>query len=156
MSWFAAVAYCEWLSHMRAATYRLPTEAEWEKACRGGIDQSEYAWGNEPPQTIEYFRGEWKGPRNVAEWSANGYGLFNIGDNVHEWCSDWYAEDYYARFARTESCGPGKRNAPGFPRRFLAASDQSVARCASQQPAAAFRLYGLRVPDCEVARVWHR
>ena len=53
ISWFAAVAYCEWLSKSSAGKYRLPTEAEWEKACRGGIEDNDYAWGNQPPATIE-------------------------------------------------------------------------------------------------------
>src|SRR5205085_2223941 len=63
VSWFAAVAYCEWLSNARGDKYGLPTEAEWEKACRGGVEDREYAWGNDPPHTIEYFRTEWTGPR---------------------------------------------------------------------------------------------
>jgi len=147
VSWFAAVAYCEWLSHMRAAEYRLPTEAEWEKACRGGIDQSEYAWGNEPPQTIEYFRTEWTGPRNVAEWSANGYGLFNIGDNVHEWCSDWYSEDYYSQTPERNPAGPedGTRRVSrgGSWRHQIKAS--RAAHRSSLPPHFAYTDYGFRI-----------
>jgi formylglycine-generating enzyme required for sulfatase activity len=105
VSWFAAVSYCEWLSRA-GAQFRLPTEAEWEKACRGGIEDADYAWGNEPPADVEYFRGEWKGPRRVGQGPPNGYGLFNIGDNVHEWCIDWYAEDYYASSPERNPAGP--------------------------------------------------
>jgi len=105
INWFDAVAYCAWLSQRTGDIYRLPTEAEWEKACRGGRDV-EYAWGNEPPESFEYFRGDWPGPRRVAEWRANGYGLYNLGDNVHEWCSDWFAADYYARSPRSDPAGP--------------------------------------------------
>jgi formylglycine-generating enzyme required for sulfatase activity len=96
VSWFAAIAYCEWLSKKHGQVYRLPTEAEWEKACRGGLDDAEFAWGDEPPASIEYFGGQWKAPRPAGQWRPNGYGLFNIGDNVHEWCSDWYSDNYYA------------------------------------------------------------
>jgi iron(II)-dependent oxidoreductase len=106
VTWFAAVAYCEWLSKLHGETYRLPTEAEWEKACRGGIEDAEYAWGNEPPSSFEYFRGEWKGPRPVGQWRPNGYGLWNIGDNVHEWCADWYAGDYYPHSPVQNPAGP--------------------------------------------------
>src|SRR5262249_42469463 len=95
VSWFDAVAYCEWLSRSTGRSHRLPTEAEWEKACKGGGD-FEYAWGDEPPDSFEYFRGEWRAPRPVGAWPANAFGLFDIGHNVHEWCQDWYAPDYYA------------------------------------------------------------
>src|SRR5262245_30505224 len=61
IQWFAAAVYCQWRSKLDGAAYRLPTEAEWEKACRGGLEQAEYAWGNELPDTLDYFRGEWKG-----------------------------------------------------------------------------------------------
>src|SRR5262249_45656735 len=82
VGWFDAVAYCEWLSSSTGVLHRLPTEAEWEKACRGGLEDCEYAWGNEPPEFFEYFRGEWKAPRPVGQREPNRYGLFDIGDNV--------------------------------------------------------------------------
>jgi len=106
VSWFAAISYCEWLSKLQSGTFRLPAEAEWEKACRGGLDGAEYAWGNEPPDGIEYFRGEWKAPKRVGQGPPNGYGLFNIGDNVHEWCLDWYADTYYASSPERNPAGP--------------------------------------------------
>ena len=106
VSWFDAMSYCEWLSKSQGEIYRLPTEAEWEKACRGGLEDMEYAWGNEPPSTIEYFGGIWPGPKPVGLWQPNGYGLFNIGDNVHEWCLDWYAEDYYSASPEKNPTGP--------------------------------------------------
>ena len=96
VSWFDAVTYCEWATKSQREIYRLPTEAEWEKACRGGLETAEYAWGDEAPSAVDHLSGEWTGPRAVAQGRPNGYGLFNMGDNVHEWCLDWYAENYYA------------------------------------------------------------
>ena len=106
VNWFDAIGYCEWLSRREGSTYRLPTEAEWEKACRGGTDDVLYAWGHEAPESLEYLQGEWPGPRPVAAAPANGYGLFNMGDNVHEWCADWYAPDYYTVSPETNPRGP--------------------------------------------------
>ena len=106
VNWFSAASYCEWLSKSQGKTFRLPTEAEWEKACRGELDAAEYAWGDQPPGEIDYFQGEWKSPKPVGKWRPNGYGLSNIGDNVHEWCIDWYAADYYASSPERNPTGP--------------------------------------------------
>src|SRR5262249_16606303 len=78
VTWFMASSYCEWLSKTQGKAYRLPTEAEWEKACRGGLENAEYAWGNEGPQTLDYFTGVWNGPKPVGQFRPNGYGLFNM------------------------------------------------------------------------------
>ena len=96
VSWFDAVFYCEWLSSLKGEPYRLPTEAEWEKAARGSDDSNLYYWGNESPEDLPHFVGDWGAPRPVGEWRSNNYGLWNMGDNVHEWCQDWYSADYYA------------------------------------------------------------
>ena len=106
VNWFDAAAYCTWLSQKWDAHYRLPTEAEWERACRGGLEDADYAWGNEPPSSIEYFGGDWNAPRPVGQLQPNGYGLFNMGDNVHEWCMDWYAENYYLDSPDRNPTGP--------------------------------------------------
>ena len=106
VNWFDAVAYCEWLSNRTGRSYRLPSEAEWEKACRGGSNDRTYAWGQESPESLEYFHGEWLGPRPVGGAPPNGYGLFNMGDNVHEWCADWYAPDYYRISPEWNPMGP--------------------------------------------------
>ena len=147
VNWFAARAYCEWLSGLRNETFRLPTEAEWEKACRGGLADAEYAWGNESPDTVEYFGGEWKGPRPAGEWPQNGYGLFNIGDNVHEWCSDWYAEDYYSSSPERNPQGPesGTRRVSrgGSWRHQIKAS--RAAHRSSLPPDYAYTDYGFRI-----------
>jgi sulfatase modifying factor 1 len=105
VNWFDAVKYCEWLSAANGENYRLPTEAEWEKACRGGIE-AEYAWGNESPDALPYFQGPWPAPRRVGEWQPNGFGIFNLGDNTHEWCSDWFSADFYALSPESNPQGP--------------------------------------------------
>jgi formylglycine-generating enzyme required for sulfatase activity len=106
VSWFDATAYCSWLSSKMGQRFRLPTEAEWEKACRGGLEGMEYAWGNDPPESLPFLQGEWHGPRPVLESQANPYGLFHMGDNVHEWCVDWYSADYYATSPDHNPKGP--------------------------------------------------
>lgn len=147
VTWFDAVAYCQWFSKLCGEQCRLPSEAEWEKACRGGIEDSDYAWGNEPPDAIEYFRGEWTGPRIVAQDAPNGYGLFNMGDNVHEWCSDWYSEKYYATSGERNPGGPenGTRKVSrgGSWRHQIKAS--RAAHRSSLPPHYAYTDYGFRV-----------
>lgn len=106
VSWFDAVRYCEWLSAAGREKWRLPTEAEWEKACRGGIENAAYAWGNDAPSSIEYFGGDWPHPRPVVSWKSNGFGLWGIGHNVHEWCQDWYSENYYSISPQRNPGGP--------------------------------------------------
>src|ERR1700749_3889181 len=96
VSWFEATRYCEWLSTVTGKKFRLPTEAEWERAARGGREGELYPWGNTPPQALPDYAERctryWKiGPEPVSLGTANGYGLYNMCDNVHEWCSDWYA-----------------------------------------------------------------
>ncbi len=147
VSWFAAASYCEWLSKWIGTPCRLPTEAEWEKACRGGIDDADYAWGNESPSRFEYFHGDWHSPRPVGQWRANGYGLVNIGDNVHEWCADWYAEDYYSISPERNPAGPenGTRRVSrgGSWRHQIKAS--RAAHRSSLPPAYAYTDYGFRI-----------
>jgi len=147
ISWFAAVAYCEWKSAVDGRLYRLPTEAEWEKACRGGLDGCEYAWGDQPPGEFEYFSGEWNGPRPVGEWRPNGYGLCNMGDNVHEWCSDWYAPDYYARSPERNPAGPDsgtRRVSRGGSWRHQVKASRAAHR-SSLPPSYAYTDYGFRI-----------
>jgi formylglycine-generating enzyme required for sulfatase activity len=97
VSWFDAVAFCDWLSRASAKSYRLPTEAEWERAARGGVEGESFPWGECDPVALPDYAKRWKtGPEPVSLYAANAYGLYNIGDNVHEWCSDWYDAGYYA------------------------------------------------------------
>jgi formylglycine-generating enzyme required for sulfatase activity len=146
VSWFDAVAYCEWISERLGETRRLPTEAEWERACRGGADDSEYAWGNDVPDTLSYFQGRWTGPRRVAEWRANPYGLFNMGDNVHEWCSDWFSTDYYAQSPAIDPRGPDsgtRRVSRGGSWRHLVKASRAAQR-SSLPPQFRYTDYGFR------------
>jgi sulfatase modifying factor 1 len=114
VSWFDAVRYCEWLSLNTGLSYRLPTEAEWERAARGGVESRLYPWGDDPPQSLPDYEKRWKrGPEAVAQYAPNAFGLYDICENVHEWCSDWYQAGYYAVSPERNPPGPerGERRA---------------------------------------------
>jgi len=147
-SWFDAVAYCDWLSQESQRRYRLPTEAEWERAARGGVEGKLYPWGDEPPESLPNYALRWKnGPERVGEDAPNAYGIYDIGANVHEWCSDWYAPDYYVSAPKRNPQGPteGKRRASrgGSWRHYT-----KVSRCAARSsipPEFQYADYGFRV-----------
>jgi sulfatase modifying factor 1 len=147
VNWFDAETYCEWLSHRTGESYRLPTEAEREKAAKGGNDDAEYPWGNEPPESFEYLKGAWTAPRPVAEWRANGYGLFHMGDNVHEWCLDWFSPEYYASAPDHNPAGPDsgtRRISRGGSWRHLVKSSRTAHR-SSLPPQFRYTDYGFRL-----------
>ncbi len=147
VNWFDATAYCEWLSESTGESYRLPSEAEWERACRGGTDDLEYAWGNDPPETLNRYRCEWPGPQRVTEGLPNGYGLFHMGDNVHEWCLDWYSPDYYAVSPERNPAGPEsgtRRVSRGGSWRHLVKGTRAAHR-SSLPPIFRYADYGFRV-----------
>ena len=107
VSWFEAVAYCGWLSERTGKPFRLPTEAEWEYAARGGLEAKLYTWGNEPPQMQPRYAELWRtGPERVGGRPPNGFGLCDIAENVHEWCADWYDADYYSVALLRNPSGP--------------------------------------------------
>jgi formylglycine-generating enzyme required for sulfatase activity len=106
VNWFDASAYCRWMANETGEPFRLPTEAEWERACRGGLENTQYSWGNEDPEGIACYRGDWNAPRRVSEGLSNGFGLYHMGDNVHEWCLDWYDADYYRVSPELNPQGP--------------------------------------------------
>lgn len=114
VSWEDAHAYAVW------AGKRLPTEAEWEYAARGGLENKMYPWGNEPVEQGRVKANTWQGhfpaentkrdhyrlTAPVMSFEPNGYGLYDMAGNVWEWCQDWYRSDYYRSLSSGVSLNP--------------------------------------------------
>ncbi|HEY3973665.1 MAG TPA: SUMF1/EgtB/PvdO family nonheme iron enzyme [Candidatus Sulfotelmatobacter sp.] len=152
VSWHEAVKYCEWLSAQTARPYRLPTEAEWELAARAGLEQKNFPWGDDPPQSLPDYATRWQtGPESVARYAPNAFGLYDICDNVHEWCSDWYDPNYYATSPELNPQGP--ESCPLKPARKSSRGGSwrhhiKVARCSTRSsipPDFQYADYGFRV-----------
>jgi len=112
VTWFEAMSYCVWLSETLGGAWRLPTEAEWEHAVRGGLAGAKTPWGDEIPRG-EVPESPLQGPWPVGRGTANGFGLLDAGSVVHEWCLDWYAPEAYRETRRYDPRGPerGERRA---------------------------------------------
>jgi sulfatase modifying factor 1 len=113
VNWHEATAYCKWLSQRVGKTFRLPSEAEWERASRGELVDALYPWGDEPPWKRPFPGYEVKtgGPQKVGANASNDFGLYDMSEGVHEWCSDYYDASYYRYSPERNPLGPcsGKR-----------------------------------------------
>lgn len=89
VSWYAAMAYAQWVGK------RLPTEAEWEKASRGGLNDKKYPWGNFRNPSKANYGNYVRGTTPVGNYSPNDYGLYDVSGNVWEWCLDAYDPNFY-------------------------------------------------------------
>jgi sulfatase modifying factor 1 len=148
VSWFDSVAYCDWLADSLGTRFRLPSEAEWEFAARGGAEQRLYPWGNEPVFERAAYGVRWaQAPEPVATAAPNAFGLYDMCENVHEWCSDWYDAGYYAVSPEENPHGPaaGTRRAS---RGGAWRHQIKIARCAARSsipPQFCYADYGFRV-----------
>jgi len=103
--WHGANEYAKWVGG------RLPTEAEWERAARGGLVEKKYPNGNSISHNEANYKGtggkdRWEGTAPVKSFAPNAYGLYDMAGNVYEWCSDYWDEDYYSKSPRNNPTGP--------------------------------------------------
>ena len=106
VSWYGAQAFCDWMAAETGQTYRLPTEAEWEYACRGG---QQYQYGTDDG-TIDSSKANYSSNVGhttvVGSYPANPFGLYDMSGNVWEWCNDWYHGSYYSSSPENDPPGP--------------------------------------------------
>ncbi len=147
-SWNDAVAYGAWWSAETDETVRLPTEAEWEYAAKAGREVI-YPYGDQPPEELPDYDQRWiDGPEPVDAYpSSHPWGLLGMGENVHEWCSDWYDADYYEVSPEHDPQGPqtGRRRAS---RGGSWRHKVRVSRCAARSsilPDSRYSDYGFRL-----------
>jgi formylglycine-generating enzyme required for sulfatase activity len=134
VSWNDAVAFCKWLSKKEGKTYRLPTEAEWEYACRAGTTTRYYS--GDDPETLAKVANVADAPAKaklsesesvrtwtikgsdgyvftapVGKFKPNAFGLYDMHGNAWQWCADWYGAEYYAKSPADDPTGPNTGNA---------------------------------------------
>ena len=108
VSWNDCLAFCRWLSEKEGKTYALPTEAQWEHACRAG-SMSRWCSGDDEALAVKYAWCNRQGgnqTKPVGQKLANGFGLLDVHGNVREWCHDWYSSSYYDWSAFEDPAGP--------------------------------------------------
>jgi formylglycine-generating enzyme required for sulfatase activity len=147
-SWEDAMAYCRWLEELSGKPVGLPTEAEWERAAKADRDAI-YPWGDGGPEDVPDYERRWiGGPEPVDLYpSPHPWGFLGLGENVHEWCADWYDADYYRISPAIDPRGPeeGKRRAS---RGGSWRHDIKVTRCAARSsipPRMRYADYGFRL-----------
>jgi formylglycine-generating enzyme required for sulfatase activity len=110
VSWYDAVAFCDWLSEKEGKKYRLPTEAEWEYSCRAGKDNLRYCFGDDDAKLEDYCwykKNSGDGTKPVRKKKPNDWGLYDMHGNAWEWCEDNYDPNYYKTSPRKDPPGPG-------------------------------------------------
>jgi len=155
VSWDDATAFCEWLSRESKARYRLPTEAEWEYACRAG-STTRWCFGDNVMAFEQYAWHERKnggvvGTKPVGEKLPNSFGLFDMHGNSREWCSDWFSLGYYQASPVEDPRGPssGTQRVLRDGADYWSPSTRSSAVRAGQDPGYCFTNVGFRVAmDC--------
>ncbi len=164
VSWNDAVVYCLWRSSTGtegrnddAAPVRLPTEAEWERAARGGRDGCAFPWGEDgaiPDWIPNRGRGPRDGPWPIDLGPPNRYGVRGIAANIHEWCADWHARDWYSRSPERNPIGPpvGVRRASRGGSWRHAITISHVAARSKLDPSFRYTDYGFRVARDLTAR----
>lgn len=130
-----ASAYCAWLSLMLNRSVRLPTEAEWEKAARGGVESARYPWGDDIDAAHCNYLADpaakrHRGTRPTGTYAPNAYGLCDVSGNVWEWIADWYGSDYYGERDAVDPQGPATGSLRIVRGGSWATEDPSMIRCA--------------------------
>ena len=108
MTWNDAVAYCQWLSVQEKTTYRLPTEAEWEYACRAGT-ATQYSFGDDYAELEQfgwYNKNAGRESHAVGTKLPNAFGLYDMHGNLQEWCGDFHDEKWYEKSQPNDPKGP--------------------------------------------------
>jgi formylglycine-generating enzyme required for sulfatase activity len=133
ISWGDAAAYCDWLSQKINLPFKLPTEAQWEKAARG-TNHRKYPWGNrEPDRNLANFNSIIDRYTPVGSYpeGASPYGVLDMAGNVWDWCWDWYNPKYYKKSPPKNPTGPKKASNYGRVLRGGGCNDPAIFLCCS-------------------------